>query len=155
MGNIQASLDVAVERRLEVDQHEAQLFDLASEVATGQPVREFVHRHDHADHQPDRDQTVQAQERQDVAGQTARVRERNCESCQDGQYREDMECRRKAPAHFRQQPIEHAVRVQREQAQVEKVFLLLGALIAMVQFVASFRVFEEQLFVERSQKTFE
>ena len=118
-------------------------------------MREFVRRHDHADHQPDRDQTVQAQERQDVAGQTARVRERNRDSCQDGQCREDMECRCEAPAHFRQQPVEHAVRVQREQAQVEKVFLLLGALIAMVQLVARLRVFEEQLFVQRSQKTFE
>src|SRR5262249_32773328 len=113
--------DIAIKRRLEVDQHETYFLHLAAEVATGQAMGKFVYGHDGERHDPQEKQSVQIKQTFDAASELAPMEIADRETSRYRKYGEDVERFRERPFRARQQPLEDFLRINRQQFPIEKI----------------------------------
>ncbi len=108
----------SAERRLEIDQHEAHLMHLATEVLTGQAVGDFMGRRDDEEHrqgQRNRGEPVQAGK---VLREVAPIRDGSAEGQEYESRRERHEARRKEEPYAVNEAAEVLVRVEQCDPQV-------------------------------------
>src|SRR5262249_25134189 len=111
----------AIERRLEVNQHETDFFHLPAEMTARQPMRKFVNRDDGEYDDPQEEQSMKIEQTLNAASELVPMQITDDKSARDGQCGEYMECLCKRPIRARQQPLENFFRVDRQELPVEKI----------------------------------
>ena len=114
---------VAVERRLEIEQHEAQLMHLAAEPLAGEPVGQLVQDGGAEDGQPDQEEGLHPIELGGISLNLVPIQQGEAKGEEDEACGAQQKGGGKAEPEFGQQPGEEAIRVEGLQPKVKQISL--------------------------------